>query len=942
MPRRDGEASGGSEDEDTADEAATKSHEGKARRRSKSAGDARRGPPRSRGGVSYTRAPRWTVKWSSDDFVKLAKLHVVHGNQWKAISLKFKNRTPIDVKNIYYSSLRCHSEDDNEGRTLLRVYIRLLGDQHADAEARRAALRTARQQCPIQGRASGSAAEGLEEQGQAGAESDGETIDTDYGEGEEDEEEAPSPLPKRRRQAAAGNQDGFAAAGGSAGPARKRPRRSTAGTTTRYIDGGSSSDSERSAEEDAPAGVPSRRARDPPLPQDPAWRGAQGSSAAGRVGRASEYDMSPEEHQAAAVVLALGRGARQQAEGALSTRVAPSGAGALPPRHTPRPEAQGLRPVGWPAADMALQGGAAPALGPWGLLAPGLLPGGLGLGSDAPLDLHTLMLLQLARAGGGGGALAGPQGTAGLRLGPSSAAAAAGAAPLLLPARAPADPPAPLAELLQRQPAGQGPRQPPAQRGAQPRAAQADEHDMEQAELRAQIAALERLHEQQARKLEHLQERARAMQEEKEARARLAAALPPLLLAPPDHRLQRPPVHALRGGLSDAGGSWELPGAGSAGAGVRAVALSPRSTYALAEVQGADAAEAAAYAAVRTEAGRRGVAVQAPQRRLGAPMQEADQDTGLAPRPTRSAAAPPPRRAPAAAPLSDMDPYGPGAGFLETLPSLQVQGLRLGPAATVQSDTVSAGGLGEPSPSVRLPSQRPVPAELMPPPPPRAPSLRAGGSSAPSGLGQRDLAAGPSVPRAPPSQPAAASGVPVRLSGSPSQLSPRVSDLPTVPSRHPDHSGGTDRTPASGFLSLLRSGQIGLSPVPSAPEQELGAQRSGPWARVSDGGQGPRSDLAGCERDARWEAALTAGATAAGADPPAALGLSPGGPGRPWLALRPLAPRARDEAQPVPIPAPAPPVLQPAAPPGKPPGEGWFFHGGLWLKPLRRDTDREP
>ncbi|KAG2493080.1 hypothetical protein HYH03_008743 [Edaphochlamys debaryana] len=898
--------------------------------------------------------------------------------------------------------MRCHSEDDNAGRSILRAYLQLLGDRHEDPAAREAALQTVRSQPAQLGQGNAGPAAQAGEQGQAGAENDGEAVDNQDG-GGADEGEERSPAPRRRRQAAAAprhrashggaggkrSSSAAAGAGGSAGPTRKRPRRSHAGTTTRYNDGGSSSDSERSDEEDAPAGVPSRRGRDPSLPQDPAWRGAQGPSAAGerrgsskgrwraaatdfpsdedassdgapleqragrrasaahrkqaRLGRAgaSEGDMSPEEHQAAALVLALGRGARQQAEGALSTRVAPSGAGALPPRHTPRPEAQGLRPLGWPAADIALQGGAAPALGPWGLLAPGLLPGGLGLGSDAPLDLHTLMLLQLARAGGGGGALAGPQGTAGLRLGPSSAAAAAGAAPLLLPARAPAAPPAPLAELLQRQPAGQGPRQPPAQRAAQPRAAQADEHDMEQAELRAQIAALERLHEQQARKLEHLQERARAMQEEEEARARMAAALPPPLLAPPDHRLQRPPVRSLRGGLSDAGGSWELPGAGSAGAGVRAVALSPHSTYALAEVQGADAAEAAAYAAVRAEAGRRGVAVQAPQRRLGPPMQEADHDTGLAPRPTRSAAAPPPRRAPAAAPLSDMDPYGPGAGFLETLPSLQVQGLRLGPAATVQSDTVSAGGLGEPSPSVRLPSQRPVPAELMPPPPPRAPSLRAGGSSAPSGLGQRDLAAGPSVPRAPPSQPAAASGVPVRLSGALSQLSPGASHLLTVPSRHTGHSGGTDRTPASGFLSLLRSGQIGLSPVPSAPEHDLGAQRSGPWARASDGGQGPRLDLEGSERDARWEAALRAGATAAGADPPAALGLSPGGPGRPWLALRPLAPRARDEAQPVPIPAPAPPVLQPAAPPGKPPGEGWFFHGGLWLKPLRRDADGE-
>ncbi|KAG2446317.1 hypothetical protein HXX76_000905 [Chlamydomonas incerta] len=70
----------------------------------------------------------------------LAILHAETGNRWKDISKNFRKRSETDVKNIYYSSMRLVSTDNNLGRRLLSSYATAVRDCHGDPALRRAAL----------------------------------------------------------------------------------------------------------------------------------------------------------------------------------------------------------------------------------------------------------------------------------------------------------------------------------------------------------------------------------------------------------------------------------------------------------------------------------------------------------------------------------------------------------------------------------------------------------------------------------------------------------------------------------------------------------------------------------------------------------------------------------------------------------------------------------
>ncbi|KAG2482182.1 hypothetical protein HYH03_018863 [Edaphochlamys debaryana] len=95
-----------------------------------------------------TRTPRWTKRWTSEELEEVARLHVRFGNRWKELAKNLSRqdaedpKSGPDVKNIFYSTMRVHSQDDTPGRVFLRAYLKDLKDPE-DPVARQRALQAA-------------------------------------------------------------------------------------------------------------------------------------------------------------------------------------------------------------------------------------------------------------------------------------------------------------------------------------------------------------------------------------------------------------------------------------------------------------------------------------------------------------------------------------------------------------------------------------------------------------------------------------------------------------------------------------------------------------------------------------------------------------------------------------------------------------------------------
>ncbi|KAG2490030.1 hypothetical protein HYH03_011495 [Edaphochlamys debaryana] len=94
--------------------------------------------------------------WTSDELALLARIHALHGNKWTLIAKSFRDKTDMDVKNMFHSTLRCKSgAAAGASHTLLRAYVHAVGPTCDDEDLRKQAYEAARQQAKA-GAASGS------------------------------------------------------------------------------------------------------------------------------------------------------------------------------------------------------------------------------------------------------------------------------------------------------------------------------------------------------------------------------------------------------------------------------------------------------------------------------------------------------------------------------------------------------------------------------------------------------------------------------------------------------------------------------------------------------------------------------------------------------------------------------------------------------------------
>eukprot|EP00198_Chlamydomonas_reinhardtii_P013265 XP_001702602.1 predicted protein [Chlamydomonas reinhardtii] len=96
-------------------------------------GDASPGDPACRNGEQPTLLPQQNRCTTAKQLADFAP-------RWKDIAKYFRKRSETDVKNIYYSSMRLVSSDNNLGRRLLSSYANAVRDCHGDPFQRRAAL----------------------------------------------------------------------------------------------------------------------------------------------------------------------------------------------------------------------------------------------------------------------------------------------------------------------------------------------------------------------------------------------------------------------------------------------------------------------------------------------------------------------------------------------------------------------------------------------------------------------------------------------------------------------------------------------------------------------------------------------------------------------------------------------------------------------------------
>ncbi|GFR48465.1 hypothetical protein Agub_g10153 [Astrephomene gubernaculifera] len=121
--------------------------------------------------------------WTRSEEATLTRLHAALGNAWSSISRELRGRTSMDVKNIFFSTVR---STRLKGRSLLRTYVARLRNRFDNPEARKAAYRYALR---LHGQ------DGTGSQGQA--RSRGQRMETDAEQGPEPELDPDTQLPQQ-------------------------------------------------------------------------------------------------------------------------------------------------------------------------------------------------------------------------------------------------------------------------------------------------------------------------------------------------------------------------------------------------------------------------------------------------------------------------------------------------------------------------------------------------------------------------------------------------------------------------------------------------------------------------------------------------------------------------------------------------------------------------